>query len=382
MKFAARFAVFFSYLLLFSATAAMAIDEVTVRRGGRETEVVGRVLGTAQDGGVLLLARDGELWQIPPQEQIRRAGDAQPFEPLSRDEYAKRLLQQLPPGFEVHATRNYLIFHNTSPAYAQWCGALLEKLYGTFTNLWTRLGFELHEPAFPLAAVIFADRPSYLKYSNPELGEAGEAIIGYYSLLTNRMTMYDLTGSESQGRNRSRTRTSAQINAMLDQPDAWRNVSTIVHEATHQIAFNCGLHERLSDCPRWFAEGIAVYFESPDLKASKGWRGGRDVKQSRLEHFMHYLPRRPADSLETLIRDDARFLDPKLTTDAYAECWALTYFLIQMRKKDYIGYLKMLSEKKPLLMDKPDQRIQEFRHWFGDLQSLDAEFLRYMSKIR
>ena len=57
----------------------------------------------------------------------------------------------------------------------------------------------------------------------------------------------------------------------MAQPEALRTVSTIVHEATHQIAFNCGLHTRLSDCPRWFSEGIAMYFETPDLRSAKGW---------------------------------------------------------------------------------------------------------------
>ena len=105
--------------------------------------------------------------------------------------------------------------------------------------------------------VVFADRDAYLKFSRPELGEAGESVIGYFSLFSNRMTMYDLTGLEAQGRGARRRRTAAQINQILAQPDALRTVATIVHEATHQIAFNCGLHARLSDCPLWFSEGIA-----------------------------------------------------------------------------------------------------------------------------
>ena len=48
-------------------------------------------------------------------------------------------------------------------------------------------------------AIVFADRQSYLKFSRPELGEAAASVIGYFSLLSNRMTMYDLTGMESQG---------------------------------------------------------------------------------------------------------------------------------------------------------------------------------------
>ena len=40
---------------------------------------------------------------------------------------------------------------------------------------------------------------------------ASGSIIGYFSLRTNRMTMYDLTGTEAPGRVRKRRNTPAQI---------------------------------------------------------------------------------------------------------------------------------------------------------------------------
>ena len=70
----------------------------------------------------------------------------------------------------------------------------------TFTTFWTRKGFDLRQPEFPLVAIVFADRPSYLHFSRPELREAAESIIGYFNLATNRMTMYDLAGAASAGR--------------------------------------------------------------------------------------------------------------------------------------------------------------------------------------
>ena len=47
-----------------------------------------------------------------------------------------------------------------------------------------------------------------------------------------------------------------------------------------------------------------------------------------------------------------------------------------------MAYLKMLSEKKPLLQDGPESRIEEFQQVFGDLKALDAEFLRYIMRVR
>ena len=190
-----------------------------------------------------------------------------------------------------------MIFYDTSPAYAHQGGSPFERLYMAFTNFWTHKGFDLVQPEFPLVAIVFADRQAQPKFWKPDLGEAGELIIGYFGLTSNRMTMYDLTGLEAQGRGAARSKTAAQINQILAQPDALQTVATIVHEVTHQIAFTRGLHTRLSDCPLWFSEGIAVYSETPDLSSPKGWKGIGAVNQPRLERFRRYLePGRPIRS--------------------------------------------------------------------------------------
>jgi hypothetical protein len=274
-----------------------------------------------------------------------------------------------------------LILHDTSRAYAQWCGALFERLYAAFRNYWMRKGFDLAEPEFPLVAVVFADRRSYVTFAHDELGDAAESIIGYFSLATNRMTMYDLTGTAGGGRG-VRTSTSAQINQVLASPDATVTVSTIVHEATHQIAFNCRLHTRYSDCPLWFSEGIAVFFETPDLHSTKGWSSIGAVNRPRLTEFQKSFAERSRDSLKTLIVNDKRFRDVRQGPSAYAEAWALTYFLLHQRAKEYVAYLRVLSAKKPLIQDGEETRLREFETAFGDLKRLDADFLRYMVRVR
>ena len=363
------------------ADSAAAVDHVVLRRDGKQIHVDGRLVLTAQDGGLLVMARDGVLWAVPPEEQVKHTSDELPFKPLSREEMSRRLLDELPRRFAVHETAHYLICYNTSRAYAQWCGSLFERLYMAFTNYWSRKGFKLSEPEFPLVAIVFADQRSYTRFSKAELGDAAPSIIGYFSLRTNRMMMYDLTGMEALSRFGHPRGTAAQINRILARPEALRTVSTIVHEATHQIAFNCGLHNRYSDCPVWFSEGVALYFETPDLRSSKGWRGVGLINRPRLVQFHQYLARRPADSLATLIANDKRFHDTQRSLDAYAETWSLTYYLIQRHPKQYIAYLKMLSEKQPL-EESSKTRLEEFQAAFGDLKQLDAGFLRYMRGIR
>lgn len=359
-----------------------AIDHVVVNREGKQSTISGKVIVAAEDGGVMLMSPDGVLWNIPPEELVDRTTDEDPFVPLNADELKRKLLAELPAGFEVHATAHYLIFYNTSQAYAQWCGSLFERLYTAFTNFWSRRGLKLYEPVMPMVVVVFADQPSYVSFANAELGSNAKQIVGYYSLRSNRVTMHDLTGTEAARGAIGRRGNMAQINQMLARPEAESMVATVVHEATHQIAFNCGLHKRFADIPLWLSEGLAVYFEQPDLKSAKGWRTIGDVNRSRLVQFQAYLPNRPADSLKTLIADDKRFRDPKQVLDAYAEAWALTYYLMRQSPKKYQSYLEQLAAKDPLVWDDPGERIRLFTECFGDLETVDNEFLRYLARVR
>jgi hypothetical protein len=361
----------------------LAVERVVFQRDDREQAVSGRLLVTAEDGGLLVVAPNGVLWAIKPDEIVRQETTPEPFRPQTSQQVAAELLAQLPEGFGAHTTAHYVICYNTSRAYAQWCGALYERLYRAFTNFWARRGFDLHEPEFPLAAVVFADVASYRKFAKPELGEAADSIVGYYSLRTNRVTMYDLTGVQALRQPGDRRGSSAEINRMLSRPDSAPNVATIVHEATHQIAFNCGLQTRYADIPLWVSEGIAVYFETPDLKSSRGWRGIGEVNRPRLAAFQRNTQNRGESDLVSLVADDRRLRSVKTAADAYAEAWALNYYLIRKRPDDFVAYLKMLAEKPRLVWDDRETRLAEFKAVFGeDLPQFDQQFVRDMQKLQ
>lgn len=367
-------------VLALCATNTSGMDHVTFRRGGEQQYVDGRIVLQALDGGLLFLGRDGLIWRILPKEIVNRTSDAAPFRAYPKEELVKRTLAVLPKGFNVYQTEHYMIFYSGSKAYAQWCGALFERLFMAFRNTWTRQGFEMTKPEFPLVAVVFADKPSYVRYSEKILGDAADSIIGYYEPeTTNRIIMYDLASEAADASRRGGP--SSRIAQFLARPNAPGAVSTIVHEATHQIAFNSGLHQRLSDCPKWFSEGIAMYCETPDLRGSKGWAGIGVVNRERLAQFQQFLRlRRPVKSLRSLIIDDNRLNTTGQAKDAYAESWALTYFLIHRHPKQYVAYLKLLSRKQPLVKDGPAKRLAEFEKHFGPLDALESEFVSYMER--
>ena len=168
--------------------------------------------------------------------------------------------------------------YNTSQDYVRWCGALFERLYLAFSTFWKQRDFGLKEPAGPLIAIVYDTKQNFARHAAAELGEATPSIIGYYSLQTNRIKTYDLTGVESF-RSAKRTTTADHINRLLVQPQAERTVATLIHEATPQMAFNCGLQTRYAAIPLWVSEGIAVFFETPDLQSKRGWRTIGEVNQ-------------------------------------------------------------------------------------------------------
>jgi len=321
-------------------------------------ELVGESLVKAKDGGRFFQSDDGRIWTIQPESILSFEEDDSPLVPADGTELGRRLLAELPPGFSVHQTSNFTIVYNTPENYVRWVGGLFEQLHRGFYTYWKNQGWDLPEAKFPLVALVFADRRSYDAYAKADVGDAAQSTIGYYNLATNRMTTYNV-------------------------PDAERNVATIIHEATHQLAYNSGLQKRYADNPMWVSEGMAVFFESPDFSNPRGWRSIGKVNAVNLARFKRYLPQRGAESLATLLADDTRFRQEATAADAYSEAWALTYVLLRTKKKEYIQYLKKLSEIKPLEVKTQRERIEMFEQTLGiDLATFDRQFLAYMARVQ
>jgi hypothetical protein len=349
--------------------------------GDQAHTIDGRILVEGDNGFLLLEGEDGMLWQIERQQVRQRKELKRPFQPMTPEKLGEQLLSELPANFRVHTTPHYVVCFNASRTYAIWTSSLLERLYKAFTNYWEKQGLAVQEPEFPLPILLFADRAGYDAASREDLPGGTGNIVGFYSLRSNRVNMFDLTGVEAV-RGGNRRGSIREINQMLSQPAAVPLVSTIVHEATHQIAFNCGLQTRYADNPLWQCEGMAVYFEAPDLASTRGWRGIGRVNYPRLTRFRRNLPQWNDQSLRTMISSDDRFRNPETAVDAYADAWALNYYLIKFESQSYADYLQALSEKSPLVRDEPAARLDEFRKHFGDLVELERDFLKQMSRVK
>ena len=366
-------------LLIDTSVSAADASGVRIRfvddRTQSEMTIDGRILVEALDGGILVEDPTGTLWSITPDRLQAHAELPHDFAPLDAAALGAELQREFGDGFAIVDTNHYVLCTNADPEFAQWVGKLFERLMRGFLQTWQRAGLELDEPDSPLSAIVFATPQEYAEFATRDAGPQLAASPGYYSVRTNRIVLYDLaraSGSATGGDSDIDRRVAA----------APGNVATIVHEATHQIAFNCGMQVRYADNPVWLTEGLAMYCETPDLDTGSGWGSIGKLNAARLRDYRDFVDtRRGGESLLSLVSDDARLRDPATAADAYAESWALTYFLIRTRRDAYVSFVRNVAAKPRLTWDTAEERVAEFEAAFGAIETLEQEFQKYTARL-
>ena len=339
-----------------------------------EKTVEGRVRVQAQDGGLLLEDRQGTLWPITASQTSVIETLNAPFTAMTVDELTSSLQAEFGEDFEVVRTPHYLICTNAGRGYGEWCGQLFERLHTGLQKFWKDRLPGLEAPDRPLVAIAFATQKQYQDFQVTDAGGVVGAAQGYFSSRTNRMVLFD---QSTNGAGQNRTAADIQKQALRNPG----NIATVIHEAVHQLSFNIGLQTRYSDNPVWFSEGLAMYFETPDLEARSGWRTIGQINPVRLDRYRALAKQRPLEIRSLLVADD-RFRDPQLAVDAYAEAWALHFFLLRTQKEKYNRYLSQLTAKPPLKWDTPDQRVADFEAAFGPLAEIEIEQAKFMARQR
>ncbi|MDA1249269.1 MAG: DUF1570 domain-containing protein [Planctomycetota bacterium] len=360
----------------------------------------GRVL-SRDSQSVLLLDRAGRITELPLKEVTSFRTVSPRFAPLTSTTLNSTLLKELGRGYEVKSTRHYVVA--ASRGRAQKYVDLFEEIYRAFHMHFSVRGFEIDRPEFPMVAIVFPDHTAFSKYAKGDKVIARPGLMGYYMPTTNRVALFE--GSSTANRPQGNWHNPADGPLRKwSQPENWLKTpapnleslarpaasllpgpyaaiqadlrDTMIHEATHQVAFNVGLHSRTRENPHWVVEGLATAFEPEGMRDSSQ---GRDVKyrinRERFVWFQNYVKRRPENSLGEFIENDDLF--KKATLDAYSQAWALSFFLIETRPRKYATYLKRLAAGSG------DDRTKLFAEVFGaNTRMLDAEMLRFFQRLR
>jgi len=374
--------------LFFDLSSACGVDRLKVDVQGETRTLRGRLIASGDPNTLLLLHEDNRLQKISGSDVLGRESDESGFEFDSRDKVIKSLRNEFGSDFNIHQTAHYIICFNTVPEYAKWVGALLERLHRAYYAYWGKRRGDLQAVSKPLVVVVHKNQISFKKHVEGDLGVSSEFIPGYYSQESNRINLYDLSRLTerqekmiSQG---SRPGSPAQqIGRVLDHPTAERNVATIVHEGTHQLCFNSGMIRRLSYTSLWLSEGMAIYFETPDLNHATGWTAVGRVNQYNLRYFRYLVQNGQLLELKALLSSDEVFRSSETVRAAYAQSWALNYFLQKTRPEQYRSFVKMQRLHVPLSEVSEDHRLSMFISVFGSgLSQLEDEFLNYMKQLR
>jgi len=323
-------------------------------------EVEGRPLRW-DERQVNLLGRDGRLWQFAPEEAADYRKTSDRFQPYSASELRARLLRELGQEFEVTATSHYVVAHAKGQR-DQWA-ARFEELYRSFVHYFLVRGFRLSDPPVPLVGVVCRNRADFVRYAARQGAPAGGGILGYYCLESNRIVLYD-AGDSGAG-------------------DWQQTASVLLHEATHQTAFNTGVHSRCADPPVWVAEGLATMFEAPGVYDSRRYpQRSQRINRERFEEFRSAVaPRHRPQLLADLVATDNFFR--AAPSAAYAEAWALTFYLVETQPRKYADYLARTARRAPFSADSSAQRTADFTAVFGaDWRMLEAQLLRFMAGLK
>jgi Protein of unknown function (DUF1570) len=302
------------------------------------------------------------------------------YSPVSSIGLQQSLKKELPPGYEIAASAHYVVMGRKGKAddYAK----LFEEVYRQVDMFFSVRGFDTHLPEMPMVAFVFGTQAEFKAYCEAQNDQSMTKMRGYYSPKTNRVAMYEdpnqvikvTAGISDQ-------ELMPPIGEDLFASVTGQTADVIIHEGTHQVGFNVGIHSRLGTTPRWIVEGLATVLEPPGIR-SRGKAGKDKVNDERLSWFQgDYSQRRKPGDLAKMIASDDAFTGQ--TLDAYSLAWGMTYFLTEnpARAGKFAKYLKKVSDRNPLYVYSAKDRLSDFQEIFGDISRVEVDLLRTIERM-
>jgi hypothetical protein len=340
---------------------------VTVKVKQKGKTFYGKPLVT--DGKNIAVVRwDGRLTTFPINDpKIKVTKYSNGFKPYSTEELKQRLKKYFGNRYSISTTEHFVVIHpKGGPDF--WAKPF-ERHFQRLNNYFEAHGLQTSEPEFPLIAIVLRSRKEFDLKLDKE-ASFDKNILGYYSTKSNRITTYAPSVALLTPTGRK------QAAGWLEQS------TTIVHEVAHQIAFNCGVHNRFSRVPKWTSEGLATLCETRGVYKFKNFPDLKDrVNRKRLKTYraLDYAGKTEGKLLELLQSDRLFDSDPEL---AYAVSWAISFYLNENRQAEYMNYLRRDALRGDFRKHTKLDRVAFFvRHFGKNIAGLEKRMNLFINAI-
>jgi hypothetical protein len=374
-------------------------------RGKKDAALMFEAAQWALDHGMIaqcVQAVEETLQLDPSHAEARRLKDVhdQISRPVTDYAQSEQLLRQFcaKPGMKIETSDHYILMHDLPPPKRGETRTspkdrlqLLERVYAAFMFTFMARGVDLEIPQQKLPIVFFANYKDYMQFSIRQ--DAGLAMAsGYWSPINNIGVFYDFETDDvveafkkedkairdlfEQAKRQSlggRSELKHLADTFATLTKLYRdnkNDEVLTHECTHQLAGNTGLFPRGVYIPKWVHEGLATYFETP----SEGvWSGPGTVNPLRLRFYKELHAAGVASQIanvDFVVSDDLFMLgfrsgNHALILHAYAQAWAMTYFLMKSHPDKLIEYYRKLGEMPPDQELSAQELLELFDSVFG-----------------
>ena len=320
------------------------------------------------------------------------------------EEPGLRALVAAKPEMKIHRTPHFLILHDVDTGkkkgekvsrFQRRCN-LMERVYKSYLAFLYANGHAVEPPKERMRVVFFNEQADFHAVAEQVMKtNNAKQIAGFYHRTLDASFFYDNASTESyrkmaeasadfeknktkymHGYNPDIIQTLKMFGALKEIIREENDMEVVSHEIIHHVSAATGLMPRDAPCPKWAAEGLATFFESP---SDCTWSGIGAVNQRRLDGFrIGVAAIRNQFDIDVLAHDAAfgtAARDFKMMEMAYAHGWSFTHFMMNRRFKQLVGYYKELGKLPRFDLEKLDakshaeyERLQEsaFKKSFPD----------------
>ncbi|HUN81448.1 MAG TPA: DUF1570 domain-containing protein [Phycisphaerae bacterium] len=346
--------------------------------------------------------------KAPAKTPAKREVDMSDIPPDSAAE--QKEMAELGPNFKLFRTQHFSVLHNVNDAQVKAFAAAIEKTYRSNVNYTMTLDIVPKKPPKKLIIYYFSQHEDYDNYSRKVgQGPRPQSQPGVFFPNLNRSMFYDFRNQDSLKKVREDADKKVEdlkkqlsgkvtpekrreINKQISDAKAQSNRSGVVgggftesivqHEVTHHVLWNVGLHNPKSFFanPRWFAEGIAMMFETVGTGKSSNIGA---VNRQRLDEYRALEASGHLFDVKQFISSPAPFASPETIGQAYAQAWALAHYLNRTKRSAIKGFVERINKRPASYESKPEEEIKEFEKAFG---KIDDEWVKkwktWMKNVR